>query len=100
MLSITWFIFVKNLASGHKFGTRKNRKIVVIENQDGLYVVFLRVSPNEVQTMYMLKDLKGVADHDKKVVLQFRPLKHDVIVMTDNIGKYSKEIQEGSDIPH
>jgi len=63
---------------------------ILIEKQDGLYVVFVKMSPDEIQLMYFLKDLKGVVNHDKKVMLQFQHPEHEMIVMTDDIDTAKK----------
>lgn len=90
MLSITGYVFINNTASGRKFGSRVNHMTILIEKQDSKYVVFVNMSRDEKRLMYLLKDLKGVVNHDKKVMLKFQHPEHEVIVMTDDIDTAKK----------
>jgi len=90
MLSITGFVFVNNMASGRKLGTRENRTIVSIKKEDGSHFVHVNMSLNAEHLMYLLEDLKGVVNYEEKVVLRFRYPRHDVLVMTDNFDTAKK----------
>ncbi|KAF0767941.1 leucine-rich repeat and death domain-containing protein 1-like [Aphis craccivora] len=78
------------MGSGRKFGSRKYRTVVLIEKQNGLYVVFVNMSTYEVQISYLLTDLKGVVSYDKKVVLKFQHPEHEMLVMTGDIDTAKK----------
>lgn len=95
MLSITGFVFINNMASGFKFGMQKNRTFVLIEKQNGLYVMIVNISPNEEQLIYFLKDLTGLVNYEQNVMLQFRHPKHDVLIMNhdnDTAKKFKEDL--------
>uniref|UniRef100_A0A2S2NHV2 Protein lap1 n=1 Tax=Schizaphis graminum TaxID=13262 RepID=A0A2S2NHV2_SCHGA len=95
MISITGYIFIDNMDSGRRYGTRVNHSIVEISNVNGKYTMFLMARPNQVEFKYKFHNLDGVIFFDKKIVLRFRKPKHEVLILTNDVDKvenFSKDL--------
>ncbi|XP_026809001.1 uncharacterized protein LOC113551148 [Rhopalosiphum maidis] len=87
MISITGYIFIDSMSSGRKYGTRVNHSIVEISNVNGTYTIFLMERPNQVEFEYKFHNLDGLIFLDKKIVLRFRKPRHEVVILTNDVGK-------------
>lgn len=88
MISISGFIFLNDKDSGRKYGTRINHTTLEIEDVDGVYIIFLKFSPDHLESTYLLRDLDSVISYEKKVVLKFVKPNHELLVMSDDTNEF------------
>ncbi|XP_025201204.1 leucine-rich repeat and death domain-containing protein 1-like [Melanaphis sacchari] len=87
MISITGYVFLNDKTSERRYGTRVNHTIVEINDVNGTYTVFIKMSSNQVESSYMLENLDGVLYHEMKIVLLFREPSHELLILSDDVNR-------------
>lgn len=87
MISISGFVFLNDMDSGRKYGTRISHTTLEIKDIDGDYIIFLKLSPDHLESTYLLRDLDSVTSYEKKVVLKFEKPNHELLVMSDDANE-------------